>query len=164
MSYHPIALSVAHRIMGNWEDAADATQDGFVSAYLNCDQFTGGNLKAWLLRIVTNKCYDNLRYHKRRPSLYLCDDDDWGDSPSEQDIELRYLHQEESSLIVACAESLPMAQYEIVTLIADGFNYEEIATILSIPVGTVRSRLSRARSKMRQTTLYTHDSRDGVFI
>ena len=71
LHYQSLAYNVAYRIMGEPQSAEDMTQEAFVSAYKALNRFRGGNFKAWLLRIVTNACYDELRRHKRRPQSSL---------------------------------------------------------------------------------------------
>ena len=67
LHYQSLAYNVAYRVMGDNELAADATQDAFIKAFQRLDQYRGGSFKAWLLRIVTNTCYDVLRARRRRP-------------------------------------------------------------------------------------------------
>ena len=66
LHYQSQVFNVAYRIIGEHDAAADATQDAFIRAYKNLGRFRGGNFRAWLLRIVTNLCYDELRRRKRR--------------------------------------------------------------------------------------------------
>ena len=67
LCYQTLAYTVAYRILGNRRSAEDATQEAFLSAYRAIRRFRCGSFKAWLLRIVTNACYDELRRRKRRP-------------------------------------------------------------------------------------------------
>ena len=71
LAYQSLAYNVAYRIMGEGDSAADATQEAFISAYRHIERFRGGSFKSWLLRIVTNACYDELRRRKRRPATSL---------------------------------------------------------------------------------------------
>jgi RNA polymerase sigma factor (sigma-70 family) len=71
LKYQEILFNAALRIMGDSDLAADATQDAFLSAFAGLRGFRGGSLKAWLLRTVTNACYDELRKRKRRPTVPL---------------------------------------------------------------------------------------------
>jgi RNA polymerase sigma-70 factor (ECF subfamily) len=71
LNYQSVAFNVAYRIMGDPDSAADATQDAFISAYRNIKRFRGGSFRSWILRIVTNACYDELRKRKRRPASSL---------------------------------------------------------------------------------------------
>jgi RNA polymerase sigma factor (sigma-70 family) len=154
--YQAIAYNVAYRILGNPDAAADATQDAFISAYRGMARFRGGSFKAWLLRIVTNACYDQLRAQKRHPTSSLdailvtgsFDHALHGerDEQPEQHAERRELGQ----LIQRGLSALPPDQRAVVVL-ADiqEIKYNEIARILNISLGTVKSRLSRGRRKLR---------------
>ena len=73
LAYQSLAFNLAYRILGNGDAAEDATQDAFIKAYRNLNQYRGGSFKAWLLRIVTNVCYDQLRHIQRRPASSLDD-------------------------------------------------------------------------------------------
>src|SRR5690606_2250393 len=71
LHYQELAYNIAYRIVGEPDAAADATQEAFISAYRALGSFRGGSFKSWLLRIVTNACYDELRRRKRRPQAAL---------------------------------------------------------------------------------------------
>src|SRR5512135_2058788 len=71
LAYQDMLFNTALRILGDDELAADATQDAFVSAFRGLNTYRGGSFKAWLLRTVTNACYDELRRRKRRPTVQL---------------------------------------------------------------------------------------------
>jgi RNA polymerase sigma-70 factor (ECF subfamily) len=77
--YQDMVYSHAYRMIGEEESADDATQTTFISAYNHLSSFRGGSFKAWLLRIVTNACYDELRRRKRRPTIPLEPLDDTGE-------------------------------------------------------------------------------------
>src|SRR5688500_20403155 len=82
--YQDMLYNTALRILGDDSLAADATQDAFISAFRNLNSFRGGSFKAWLMRTVTNACYDELRRQKRRPTTPLEPDTEDGeemDSP-----------------------------------------------------------------------------------
>jgi len=156
LSYQSMAYNVAYRILGDRDAAADATQEAFLSAFQAIGKFRGGSFKAWVLRIVTNACYDQLRLKQRRPTASLdvllvsepapirplTDPDE---SPEEH-----ALRQELSKAIQAGIGTLPTEQ-RITLILSDiqGFSYQEIAAISGVSLGTVKSRLSRARGKLR---------------
>src|SRR3954466_5151398 len=73
LHYQSSAYNLAYRLIGDADAAADATQEAFISAYGHLPQFRGGSFKSWLLRIVSNACYDEMRRRKRRPALSLDD-------------------------------------------------------------------------------------------
>lgn len=156
LHYQDAVYNVAYRIMGEPGTAADATQEAFISAYKAIRRFRGGNFKSWLMRIVTNACYDELRRRKRRPQSSLDQIvEDFESTPlllNEDDPGPEEL-QQQSELMVAiqhCLDELPDEQ-RMATILSDveGYDYNEIANIMSTSLGTVKSRLSRARSKLR---------------
>ncbi len=157
LSYQGLAYNVAYRVLGSEDAANDATQDAFVSAFKAMRTFRGGSFKAWLLRIVTNKCYDQLRAKRRRPTTRIDDTEieadylgyltDPGESPDEY-VERQALAQVLQRAILA----LPAHQRTIVVLSdVQGLNYQEIADVLDVSLGTVKSRLSRARASLRDS-------------
>ena len=160
MAYQGTAYNVAYRVMGNSETAADACQDAFLKAYKSIKQYEGGSFKSWLFRIVTNTCYDHLRYKKRRPATSL---EDMTDNPDEHNTHLvsdieapedRVLRGELNDLIQLGINQLPEEQ-RVVLVLSDvqGMAYQEIAEIIDQPLGTVKSRLSRGRRRLRDFLL-----------
>ncbi len=155
LRYQNLAYNVAYRILGDPDLAADATQDAFLKAFKALGSFRGGAFKPWMLRIVTNTCYDYLRSAKRRPSDSLDDAMESGEhSPRLHDRREgpdSYVERQELSQMIQWAISqLNYDQRAVVTLVdIQGFSYEEAADILGISIGTVKSRLSRARAKLR---------------
>ena len=154
--YQGRAFNVAFRVLGDAEAAADATQDAFLSAFRALEGFRGGSFKSWIFRIVTNACYDQLRRKQRRPTSSLDDmlpeDSDhsqWLEDPGETP-EQQVLRDELGHVLQEAIESLPMDQ-RIAVVLSDiqGMSYEEIATAMSTSLGTVKSRVSRGRGKVR---------------
>ncbi len=161
--YQHQVYNLAYRIMGDEAPAADATQDAFISAYKNLKSFRGGSFKSWLLRIVTNACYDELRRKKRRPAVSLDelmnneDNEVEYDVPSGEDGPETIAQQHElAELIQTGITTLPEDQ-RITLVLSDvqGLSYEEIAGMTNTNLGTVKSRLSRGRAKLREY-LQTH--------
>jgi RNA polymerase sigma-70 factor (ECF subfamily) len=158
LTYQNQVYNLAYRIMGDGDTAADATQEAFISAYRSIGGFRGGSFKAWLLRIVTNACYDELRRKKRRPStsleaLYVVDEapEDPGlIAPPAEHPEAYAQRQELWRFIEAGLVTLP-ADQRITLVLSDveGMSYEEIAEVTKANLGTVKSRLSRARARLR---------------
>lgn len=159
LAYQDLAYNVAYRILGNEERAADATQEAFLRGYRALEQFRGGSFKVWLLRIVTNCCYDQLRASQRRPSSSLEDllEDEERTRLFEDDAETPEEHLERQELDAAIQqglEELPDDQRMVLVMSdIEGLSYEEIAQVMSVPLGTVKSRLSRARAKLRDYLL-----------
>jgi RNA polymerase sigma-70 factor (ECF subfamily) len=157
--HQSMAYNVAYRILADADAAADATQDAFLSAFKAMRQFRGGSFKAWMLRIVTNTCYDQLRWKKRRPADSLDDlpvEDDRLQSlrdPAELPDEALE-RQEMGRAIQAGIRTLPPEQ-RVVLVLSDvqGLNYQEIADATGLSLGTVKSRLSRGRARLRDHLL-----------
>ena len=169
ITYQTQVYNVALRIMGDPPAAADATQEAFISAYKGLRNFRGGSFKSWLLRTVTNACYDALRYSRRRPATSL---DALGEDPDGQaddstsagfdefvasDAESPAAAAERSELRQAIAEGLkqlpPDQRIAFVLSDVQGMSYEEVADTMQTSLGTVKSRLSRARAKLRDYLL-----------
>jgi RNA polymerase sigma-70 factor, ECF subfamily len=147
--------NVALRMVGQADAAEDVTQDTFLLAYKSLHQFRGGLFRAWLLRIATNRCYDELRRRQRRPA----------DSFEELAFEPRPLwstlaageepHERAERLELAQALQRALVQLQddqrLVVILSDvqGYSYDEIAAITNVSLGTVKSRLSRGRSRLR---------------
>jgi RNA polymerase sigma-70 factor (ECF subfamily) len=156
LRYQDIAYSVAFRVMGEGDAAADAAQEAFISAFCKLHQFRGDHFKPWLLRIVTNACYDELRRRKRRPaaSLEAMHETTAQTNPhlhSEAESPEHYAQRSElSDAIQDCLSALPDDQ-RIVAVLADieEYAYQEVAEITGLRLGTVKSRLSRARARLR---------------
>ncbi len=155
--YTPIALRVAQRLLGDMDAAADAVQEGLIKAYHARQQFAGNHLCAWFLRIVTNTCYDKLAYEKRRKTVSL-------DALAEQQgeplprrghvhqpsLEQMICRQETWESVLAAVAGLPPAHRAVLQRIdIEGYSYAEVAAELQLPLGTVKSRLFRARAQLR---------------
>lgn len=152
--YQQLAYNVALRMLGDVPSAEDATQEAFFSAYEHIKQYRGGSFRSWLLRIVSNTCLDMLRSRKRRASTPLDDlPAGWDSSPLVADPhtpEEFALRRELSSQIQHALLSLPPDQRAAVILSdLQGFSYDEIATTTSSSLGTVKSRISRGRARLR---------------
>jgi len=155
--YQSLVFGAAYRILLDREAAADATQDAFLSAYRAIGRFRGGSFRAWLLRIVTNACYDYLRAKQRRPTASL---DALLTSPETPPPPLiqqaskgplqQTMRRELRDVIHRGLQTLPADQRIAVVLVdIQGFDYREAAEAMGVAVGTVKSRLSRARAKLR---------------
>jgi RNA polymerase sigma-70 factor (ECF subfamily) len=155
--YRTAAERLAHQILRTEEAAADAVQEALIKAYRAMPRFQDGNFRSWLLRIVTNTCYDHLRRQKRHSTLSLDESADWValDMPSHlaaetENPETVALQQESLHLLLQAIEDLPLWHRNVVLLVdVHGYDYSEAAEVLGLPLGTVKSRLSRARSALR---------------
>ena len=158
LAYQDMVYNQAFRVMGESAAAQDATQDAFISAYRKMKSYRGGSFKSWLLRIVTNACYDELRRRKRRPTTPLEPRDQhdeeiesphWIADPVEspEDFSERV---ELSEAIQHCLDDLS-PDYRTVVVLVDiqGMDYAQAAKVVGKPLGTIKSRLARARDGMR---------------
>jgi len=155
--YEGRVYNLCYRMLGDADAAADVAQETFISVYRNLNKFRGGVFRSWLLRIATNACYDALRARKRRPAISLdaaqeSEDDgpgfeiaDTGEAPDEV-----ALRRELAAAIQRGIAQLPEDQ-RVVVILSDvqGLAYEEIAEVTNTNLGTVKSRLSRARARLR---------------
>ncbi|MDD2920866.1 MAG: sigma-70 family RNA polymerase sigma factor [Anaerolineales bacterium] len=159
LHYQNMVFNTALRILGDEDLAQDAAQDAFISAFKNLSSFRGGSFKAWLMRTVTNACYDELRRKKRRPTTPLEPDTNDGeemDSPRWlADPNMTPAEQSEADelehAIQHCLDDLPV-EFRTVVALADiqGMDYSEVAAAIRVPLGTIKSRLARARLRLRE--------------
>jgi len=159
LHYQDRVFNTALRILGDEDIAQDAAQEAFISAFRSISSFRGGSFKAWLLRTVTNACYDELRRQKRRPTTPLEPDTKDGeemDSPRWlADPNLTPAEQSEADeleyAIQHCLDTLP-TDFRTVVVLADiqGMDYSEVAIAAHVPLGTIKSRLARARLRLRE--------------
>ncbi len=150
--------AVALRTTGNPEDAADALQDGLISAFRRADGFRGESaVTTWLHRIVVNAALDRLRRNKVRAADPLPDDleeraqrgDTLAGSRSDEDPEASALSSDRRRRVLAALEELPPDQKAALVLVdMEGYPVQEAADILQAPVGTVKSRCSRGRARL----------------
>lgn len=156
LTYQHQVYNLAHRILGDPASAADVTQETFIAAFNSIARFRGGSFKSYLMRIVSNRCYDELRRRKRRPATSF---EDFGDVDEEanpvlvnggEGPEAHAESQEVAHAIQAGIETLPPDQ-RVTLVLSDvqGLSYQEIAAATGVSLGTVKSRLARARGKLR---------------
>lgn len=154
--YEVRVYNLCYRMLGDADAAADVTQETFIAAYRNLPRFRGGVFRAWLLRIATNACHDTLRARKRRPAVSLDAAQESESGPlsyladtAEAPDETALRHELARAIEQGLAQ-LPDDQ-RIVVILSDvqGLAYEEIAEITGANLGTVKSRLSRGRARLR---------------
>lgn len=159
LSNQDLAYRHAYAMLSDRWLAEEAVQDGFLKAFQNIRGFRGGSFRAWLMRIVTNTVYDILRRSRRRPVQPLFPEDDEGESvesprwladPTAK-VEEAVEWSEEVKLVYEALDELANIYREIITLVdLQEFDYEEAAQTLNIPIGTVKSRLARARLYLKE--------------
>ena len=158
-AYQGLAYSVAYRTLQDQDAAADAVQDSFIKAYKAIGSFQGGSFKSWMIRIVANTCYDLLRsrQHRLTSSLdELATDEEhtaWLEDPAESPAD--FAERSELSALIEQSIAALSPDMRLVLTLADvhGYSYEEIADMAQVPMGTVKSRISRARTQMRALLL-----------
>ena len=158
LAYQDQVYTQAYRMIGESAAAADTTQDAFISAFHHIRSFRGGSFRAWLLRIVTNACYDELRRRKRRPTVALEPVDElgeevesprWMEDPGDTP-EAHIERVELNKAIQHCLETLPDNFRSAVILVdVQGMDYVEASRALGKPLGTIKSRLARARLRLQ---------------
>ncbi|HEV2661342.1 MAG TPA: sigma-70 family RNA polymerase sigma factor [Ktedonobacteraceae bacterium] len=163
LHYQQIVYGAAYRLLGDPDTAADVTQDAFIAAFRGISTYRGGSsFRAWLLRIASNMACDHWRRARRHPAEsleFLTEEDETpssealnalADSSAEGNPEEMLLTQELQSAIQQGLEQLPLDQRVAVVLCdIEGLSYEEIADSTQTSLGTVRSRISRGRSRLR---------------
>jgi RNA polymerase sigma-70 factor (ECF subfamily) len=157
--YQTSVFNLCLRMLGAPAPAEDAAQEAFISAYRSLGRFRGGSFRAWLFRIAANACYDELRRRKARPATSL----DWRNTEDERPIEPpdtapsmeeRAATAELRRALEDALAQLPHEQrLAIVLCDVQGFDYAEIAETMRVSLGTVKSRISRARSRLRTIIL-----------
>lgn len=136
-------FSVCLRIMGNRDQALDATQETFLTTFRKAEQFKGDSaLGTWIYRIAVNTCYDLLRKQKRKRTDPIPEHLDPADHSAEDAVESAALRPELQNALA----SLP-ADFRAAVVLSDieGMGLPDVAEVLDIPVGTVKSRVFRGR-------------------
>lgn len=155
LQFQDAVYSLAYRLMGDRDLAADAAQEAVIAGWRRLDSYRGGSFRAWLLKITANHCYDEFRRRKRTPSVSLealtGEDDSFlpvaaSDETPEQAVQRAELQR----AIQRCLMALPADQRAVAVLSdVEGFDYQTIAEQVGAALGTVKSRLSRARAALR---------------
>ena len=160
LHYQNFLFGIAFRILHDEDTTADAVQEALISAFRKFNTFRGGSLRSWLARVVVNACYDEMRHKRRQHSVPLEQFNSAG-----EEIESGYWlvdsgvgpeeHFEAHELDLAVQDSLhtipPMYRTVLVLVDIEGLSYEEAAAAAGVPVGTVKSRLARARLQMQNS-------------
>jgi len=160
LHYQNFLFGIAFRMLHDEDATADAVQEALISAFRKFNTFRGGSLRSWLARVVVNACYDEMRHKRRQHSIPLEQFNSAG-----EEIESGYWlvdpsvgpeeHFDAYELDLAVRDSLhtlpPMYRTVLVLVDIEGLSYEEAAAAAGIPVGTVKSRLARARLQMQKS-------------
>ena len=156
LEYEKSVYALTQRMTGNAEDAADMTQETFIKAYNSLSSFRGDSkFSVWLYRIATNVCLDFLRSKSRKPTVSLSMEDDDGeevelDIADESQSPERLLERGLTRDAVRRGLNALSSEYRQILLLREiqGLSYEEIADVLTLEVGTVKSRIFRARKRL----------------
>ncbi len=148
--YSPQVYRLALRLTGNPHDAEDLTQDVFVRVFKSIHTFQPGTLSGWLHRITTNMFLDQARRRQRirMDALSTAPDSVWGSAATPEDIHAD--GEFDPDVAAALAQLKPEYRVAVVLCDIEGLSYEEIAQVLDLKLGTVRSRIARGRSQLRK--------------
>ena len=156
--YHRRVFGICLHSLGSASDAEDATQETFLKLARYAGSFRGeAKLSTWLYRVARNVCTDHVRHDARRPSTPVADPATLDTAPSEPD---RTAGSDEAlAMRAALAELDPVSRQALILVAVQGLSYQEAGEVLDLKVGTVKSRVSRARSRL--ATLLDDAARDG---
>ena len=170
LNYQNMVYSHAYALVGAPDRAGDIAQESFIKAFRNISRFRGGSFRSWLLRIATNTFYDLFRHSRVQRELPLfpmdAENDEmepiWLVDPTVS-VETIVERNEEEERIHQILDDLPTA-YRIVITLVDLYelDYKEAARILKVPLGTVKSRLARARLQMKENL--KEDDRSSITV
>ncbi len=151
--YQDAVFSVTLKMSGNRAVAEDLTQNTFISAFRNILKFRGGNFRAWLLRIARNASYDHLRSYRRRREISMDEDaiafSETMESTDPGPEEL-VLTDELARMLARGLHTLSNDHRLAVVMVdIEGYAYEETAQVMGVSLGTLKSRLNRARGRLR---------------
>ncbi len=151
--YQGACYGLAWRLLGDRDQAADATQDAFIHAYDHLGSYRGGAFRSWLLRITANASYDILRRSQRRPTTTLPDPSE-GEADIPDPVAVNPVAESARSELYRALDAalrlLPEDQRTAVILCdVYGMDYDEVSLTTSVPVGTVKSRIHRGRLRLR---------------
>ena len=160
LKYQDMMFRISLRILNDEPSADDATQNAMIQAFRNIRSFRGGSFRSWLARVTVNASYDEMRRWRRQASMSFEQVNSEGDEieslPWMMDHsagpEERYDSVELRDVLQHCVKALN-SEYRLVVVLVDveGMSYEEVARVANIPVGTVKSRLARARMQLRKS-------------
>jgi RNA polymerase sigma factor (sigma-70 family) len=165
------AYNLAHWLVRNPADAQDVVQDAYLRAFRSFGQFAGGDIRPWLLTIVRNVAYRSLSVRKRSANVISIEDALSGRDekappaltsaePTAEDV----LVGEADAAAVRAALALLAPGFREVVVLRDmeGLSYQDIATVMNIPIGTVMSRLARARAQLRERLAPRKEEKDAL--
>ena len=146
------AYNLARWLTRNTHDAEDVVQEAYLRAFRFFGGFRGGNARTWLLKIVRNTCYTWMHQNRAQQTADVFDEQLHTDTSESKNPETFLLQKADGRLLRQALEELPTVFREVLLLLElEGLSYKEIAEVQGIPVGTVMSRLARARHRLRES-------------
>lgn len=154
LHYQDYLFALCVRVVNDREAAADAVQEALFSAYRNLSRFRGDSFRSWLTRIALNAATDVLRLRKRRPAdpYPEWEDDDWQPPAADSEApEKQALRRNAARVLGQALSRISEDQRKAIVLYdVEGFDYQEIADITGVSLGTVKSRIHRGRHALRE--------------
>jgi RNA polymerase sigma-70 factor (ECF subfamily) len=160
LRYQNLLYGIALRMLNDEDTASDAVQEALISAFSKFNTFRGGSLRSWLARVTVNACYDEMRRKRRQREVPLeqfnmegeeVEDLSWMIDPAARPEERYESYEMESAIQVSLNHLTPAYREALVLVDIEGLSYEEASIAAQVPVGTVKSRLARARLQIRSS-------------
>ncbi len=159
IAFQDKAYAIAFSVMGNSHDAYDMVQESFIKVYKNLHKFNfNSSFNTWLYRIIKNTCIDQLRKNSRKKTVsydatYINNDNElaFQIEDKKNNMDIIFERKDSAELIKASLEKLSI-DHRTVIVLSDikGYDYQEISELLQISLGTVKSRISRGRSRLAE--------------
>lgn len=158
LRYQNLLFGIALRMLGDEDTASDAVQEALISAFSKFNTFRGGSLRSWLARVTVNACYDEMRRKRRQREVPIeqfnmegeeVEDLSWLIDPAARPEEQYDSFEMESAIQQSLNLLTPAYREALVLVDIEGLSYEEASMAARVPVGTVKSRLARARLQIR---------------
>ncbi len=159
IAFQDKAYAIAFSVMGNTHDAYDMVQESFIKVYKNLHKFNfNSSFNTWLYRIIKNTCIDQLRKNNRKKTLsydatYLNKDNELSFQIEDEknNMDVIFERKESVELIKSSMEKLSIDHRTVIVLSdVKGYDYQEISELLQVSLGTVKSRISRGRSRLAE--------------
>src|SRR6266496_4783055 len=160
LRYQNLLYGIALRMLNDEDTASDAVQEALISAFNKFNTFRGGSLRSWLARVTVNACYDEMRRKRRQREVPLeqfnmegeeVEDLSWMIDPAARPEEQVDSFELESAIQHSLSQLTPAYREALVLVDIEGLSYEEASIAARVPVGTVKSRLARARLQIRSS-------------
>jgi RNA polymerase sigma-70 factor, ECF subfamily len=158
LRYQNLLYGIALRMLNDEDIASDAVQEALISAFSKLNTFRGGSLRSWLARVTVNACYDEMRRKRRQREVPMeqfnmegdeVEDLSWMIDPAVRPEEQYESFELEDAIQHSLSRLTPAYREALILVDIEGLSYEEASVAAHVPVGTVKSRLARARLQMR---------------